>query len=200
MHWEEKITGNLPTNAARVTYPSAMTTPPRHGARSRHLRPPAAWKRATHHSLAPLLCLAVACGGSPKGARGGGDYDPDVARYRLPLRHNPVDPGEAFRCYGNCQNQSTPDGYLGCLAQCPAFEVTQGVACGVDDVPPLAACITARRLPDREELNRGYRVVATVAGVALVVALGVACASTQSCGAYYYAAPPGQPPLPLSPY
>lgn len=142
-----------------------------------------------------LLCSLLACGGAGRGASDAADYDPNVARYRLLLRENPIDPGQAFRCYGSCQSHEKPDGYLGCLAQCPAFEVTEGVACAPDEVPPVAACITARKLEPDDERDPGYLVVAVLANVALVVALGVACASNTSCGAYYYYPyPAGQPP------
>ncbi len=147
-------------------------------------------------SLALGLLVALSCGGGHGGASSAASYDPDVARYRLLLRHNPVDPGAAFRCYGGCQTHNEPDAYLTCLAQCPGFEVTKGVACAPDEVPPVAACITARRLPDQEETSTGYKVVAVVANVALIVALGVACSQSSTCGAYYYA-PPGQ--LPVAP-
>jgi hypothetical protein len=140
-----------------------------------------------------LLCSSLACAGSNAGASSAANFDPDVARYRLLLRENPIDPGEAFRCYGGCQEQTTPDGYLSCLSQCPAFEVTQGVACAPHEVPPVAACITARRVPasDKREVEPGYVVVAVLANIALVVALGVACTEASSCGAYYFYPAPG---------
>jgi hypothetical protein len=118
------------------------------------------------------------------------EYDPDVARYRLLLRENPVDPGEAFRCFGGCQSQTLPAEYLGCLASCPGFEVTQGVACERHEVPPIAACITARKLKDEREVEPGYVVVAVLANVALIVAVGVACGQSTNCSAYYYAPAP----------
>ncbi len=149
-------------------------------------------KRQLWIALTPLLILTFACGG-PQSTAKASQYDPNVARYRLLLRDNPVDSGEAFRCYGACQDHTTPDAYLGCLTLCPAFEATQGVACSPDEVPPIAACITARRLPDHEETNAGYKVVAIIANVALIVALGAACTASTTCGAYYYA-PPGQLP------
>jgi hypothetical protein len=120
------------------------------------------------------LSLATAtCGGSSSAAKSSSEYDPEVARYRLLLRENPVDPGEAFRCFGSCQKETKPDGYLGCLAQCPGFEVTQGIACHRSEVPPVAACITAGRLHgDRDEVEAGHVVVAVLASVALIVAVG----------------------------
>lgn len=163
--------------------------PPRHRCARRHA---AGLARRLSIALIPIITLSLGCGGA-QSTSSTSNYDPDVARYRLLLRHNPVDPGEAFRCYGRCQEHTTPDAYLTCLTRCPAFEATQGVACAPDEVPPVAACITARRLPDREETNSGYKVVAIIANVALIVALGVACTSSTTCGAYYYA-PPGQLP------
>jgi hypothetical protein len=151
-------------------------------------------------ALAGLLVLSLAlaggagCGGSGSDASGAHQFDPNVARYRLLLRENPVDPGQAFRCYGACQEHTKPDGYLGCLTQCPAFEVTEGIACEPYEVPPIAACITARKLPRKDELSPGYVVVAVLANVALIVALGAACSAATSCGAAYYYYPGPLPP------
>ncbi len=147
------------------------------------------WGRTTMQrglSLALCLMLVASSGcGEKKPAKIQVKYDPNVARYSLPLRHNPVDPGEAFRCFGSCQKEEAPDIYLKCLSTCPGFEVTQGRACEVDEVPPLAACITARRLERKEELPPGFIVVATIAHVALIVAL----ASASDPNAAYYFAP-----------
>lgn len=118
-----------------------------------------------------------AAGRAPRGA---------VTRYRLLLRDNPVDPGEAFRCYGRCQAQETPTGYLKCLIDCPGFEITQGAACERYEVPPVAACFNARRIPRRAEVEPGYVVIAVVANVALVVALASLCASSDSQCGYLY--------------
>ena len=140
-------------------------------------------------SLLLMLTLSLSCGGARKGASKPPKYDPNVARYRLLLRENPIDSGEAFRCFGACQELTQPDAYLECLSKCPAFEVTKGVACAPYEVPPETACITARRLPAKQEIDAAYKVVAVIAGVALIVALGVPCTSSITCGAYYYAAP-----------
>ena len=141
------------------------------------------WGKATAWFFAGLL----ACSGTQSGSRSADDYDPNVARYRLLLRNNPVDPGEAFRCYGGCQEEKSPDGYLLCLTECPAFEVEQGVACRPHEVPPVAACITARRLDKaKDELHPGYVVVATILSIALVVSTASACVSSPTCGGYYY--------------
>lgn len=97
----------------------------------------------------------MSCGGSRakgsnhasatrKGAPG------QLMSYRLLLRENPVDPGEAFRCYGRCQDRPSPKSYLDCLSECPGFAVD--VACDEHDVPPVAACVGVRiddRTPDR---------------------------------------------------
>ncbi len=40
--------------------------------------------------LVPSLVLVSACGGSSAGVTSTTEYDPDVARYRLLLRENPV--------------------------------------------------------------------------------------------------------------
>ncbi len=143
--------------------------------------------------LVSSLAFALACGGADTGINSAATYDPNVARYRLLLHENPVDPGAAFRCYGGCQEQTSPEKYLACLSQCPAFEVTQGVACAPHEVPPVAACITARKLPgtDKDEIDAGYVVVAVLANIALIVALGVACTDARNCGAYYYYPAPG---------
>jgi hypothetical protein len=155
--------------------------------RHRERRHWAANKAVVVSALVPLLVSNLTCGGSSSDSRSAAAFDPDVARYRLLLRENPVDPGEAFRCYGGCQSHTQPDRYLGCLAKCPAFEVTEGVACRAEEVPPVAACITARRLPDQKEVPPGYVVVAVLAQVALIVALGAACSDATNCGAYYFA-------------
>jgi hypothetical protein len=138
--------------------------------------------------------MSLSCGGSRRRASSS-KYNPDVARYRLLLRDNPVDSGAALHCYSECQTQDVPAGYLSCLSKCPGFEVQKGAACEPYEIPPEAACITARRLPNRQEIDPGYKVIAIVAGVALVVFLGAACnsSSSSSCGAYYYTSP-GQRP------
>jgi hypothetical protein len=146
-----------------------------------------------------VCCLAAsgACSSSQSAAASADDLgDPDAARYRLPLRYNPVDPGQAFRCYGRCQSHETPTGYMQCLAECPGFEVTQGVRCGDDEVPPIAACFTVRKLPAQSEPPAGWLVLAIVANVALVVTLASVCASSASQCGYGYQYPPG----PLLPY
>jgi hypothetical protein len=155
-------------------------------------------KAARLLSLAMVVVMSLSCGGSRHRASSAGKYNPDVARYRLLLRDNPVDSGAALHCYTDCQEQVTPETYLSCLSKCPGFEVDKGFACAPYEIPPEAACITARRLPNRQEVDPGYKVVAIVAGVVMMVALGVACtpSSSKNCGAYYYASP-GQRPAGL---
>lgn len=149
----------------------------------------AARPRAARPRTALLLagCLACSSAGPP---RSGADLDdPGAARYRLPLRANPVDPGQAFRCYGRCQSQASPVGYLQCLAECPGFDVTEGVRCAEDEVPPVAACFTVRSMPLSSEPSPGWVVLAVLANVALIVTLASVCASSPAqCGygAYPY--------------
>jgi hypothetical protein len=123
--------------------------------------------------------------------------DPNAARYRLLLRDNPVDPGQAFRCYGQCQSQRSPQGYLQCIAACPGFEVTQGMRCADRDVPPVSACFTVRQIPKQSEPSAGWVVLAVIADVALIVTLASVCASSSAqCGyGYGYGYPPGPPPF-----
>ena len=145
---------------------------------------------------AALLLLSAACARGGPASSADPLRDPDAARYRLPLRYNPVDPGQAFRCYGQCQSQQSPQGYLQCLSECPGFDITQGVRCSADEVPPIAACFTVRQIPAKSEPSPGWVVLAVIANVALIVTLASVCASSPSqCGyGYYYA--PGQPPPP----
>jgi hypothetical protein len=72
-------------------------------------------------ALTLASCLAVSCTRQPAQSADEALEDPNAARYRLLLRENPVDPGQAFRCYGQCQSQTSPQGYLQCLAECPGF-------------------------------------------------------------------------------
>jgi hypothetical protein len=98
------------------------------------------------------------------------------------LSENPVDPGQALRCHGSCQQRETPESYLQCLSECPGFEQTPGVACEANEVPPLAACFTARPVPVGSEPKAGSVIVGVVANVALVVGVAAICASqTEPC-------------------
>jgi hypothetical protein len=106
-----------------------------------------------------------------------------VVRYRLLLRENQVDPGEAFRCYGHCQDEPDPRAYLECLSACPGFEVTPGESCDKYEIPPQAACLTARELPASAEVPPGLVVLAVVGTVMLVVGASSLCAlSSSQCG------------------
>lgn len=142
-----------------------------------------------HRTLASLL-IAVQLGGCAGSSGGGGGAlappagvearQPGVVRYRLPLRDNPVSPPQAFHCYADCQAKPAPEEYVHCLQACPGFESTPGVACLPDDVPPVAACFTAREANAAIEQDTGELVIATIAGVVLVVALASVCASSSS--------------------
>jgi hypothetical protein len=114
-----------------------------------------------------------------------------TTRYRLLLRENPVDPGEAFRCYGKCQAAPSPSQYLECLGTCPGFDVTPDEYCANTEVPPVAACLTVRKVPRASEPDPGLVVLAVVGTFALVVAATSLCASSQSqCGYDYRNYPP----------
>lgn len=95
-----------------------------------------------------------------------------------------MDPGEAFRCFGGCQSQSTPNGYVECLTACPGFQMDHGFFCADYEVPPIAACITARKVREDDELDPGWVVLSVVASVAIVVALSSVCGASSSsqCG------------------
>jgi hypothetical protein len=153
--------------------------------------------RRPSHWLAWLLAVCLACGGASTHVETAADLeDPNTARYRLLLRENPVDSGQAFRCYGQCQPQTTPQGYLQCLAECPGFEITQGMRCASDEVPPIAACFTVRQIPKQSEPSPGWVVLAVIANMALIVTLASVCASSSSqCGyGYNYPYSPAPPP------
>src|SRR5687768_4892831 len=75
--------------------------------------------------LLSLSVLSASCNSATPPARSRSEAGPSV-RYRLLLRDNAVDPGEASRCYGRCQAAATPALYLECLSSCPGFEKTDG--------------------------------------------------------------------------
>jgi hypothetical protein len=142
-----------------------------------------------------LVASSLACSGAQASGATAGDLDdPGVARYRLPLRYNAVDPGQAFRCYGQCQSEPSPTGYLQCLARCPGFEITEGRRCADNEVPPLAACVNVRQIPKQSEPSAGWVVLAVIANVALIVTLASVCASSSSQCGYGYNYPPGPSP------
>jgi hypothetical protein len=141
-------------------------------------------RRFIERLAAGWLGCSVACAGATPSATTGGlsRLDPEVTRYRLLLGDNPVDPGQALRCYGACQERETPESYLQCLSECPGFEQTAGVACAPDEVPPRAACFTARPVPVGSEPQAGSVIIGVVANVALVVGVAAICASqTEPC-------------------
>lgn len=145
--------------------------------------------------LSLLLAVCLGCSSAaPKAGTASDLDDPNAARYRLQLRENPVDPGQAFRCYGQCQSQDGPKGYLQCLTECPGFEITPGVRCASDEVPPIAACFTVRQIPRQSEPDPGWVVLAVIANVALIVTLASVCASSQSQCGYGYSTYPYGPP------
>jgi hypothetical protein len=133
-----------------------------------------------------LLALGVACGGSTPAPTSGRSTRPDsnAIRYRLLLHGNAVDPGRALRCYGACQAQPTPEQYLRCLAECPGFEQTPGVACTPDEVPPQAACFTARPIASGSEPDQVGVVIAVIGDVPIAVGLAAVCASQTSPCSY----------------
>ena len=132
---------------------------------------------------AALLAVCLGCGSPQLAATPSHPTPPaGVTRYRLPLSGNPLDPEKALRCHARCQEQGTPEGYLECLSRCPGFEQTPGVACAPNEIPPLAACFTARPAPVGSEPRAGSITVAVIGGVALVVGVSSVCASqTEPC-------------------
>jgi len=145
---------------------------------------------------ASLVAIAMACAGpattrkrasaAKAGAAG------SVVRYRLLLRENPVSPGDAFRCYGHCQDEIDPKAYLACLSECPGFEVTHGATCAKYEVPPETACLTARQIPASSEVPPGLVVLAVIGTFMVVVGASSLCAlSSSQCGGF---AGPRYPP------
>lgn len=145
--------------------------------------------RRLQSAVAALLIftLTLGCSGSKKDAKSHSMLDPDAVRYRLLLRENPVDSGEAFRCYGGCQSAKSPDGYMACLKECPGFELSVGMRCADHEIPPVAACVTARKVPVKDDMDPGLVVLYVIANVAVVVALSSVCASSSQtqCGYGY---------------
>lgn len=142
--------------------------------------------------------LAVGCRRGQGARQASARPHEGATRYRLLLRDNPVNPGDAFRCYGSCQEARTPKDYVDCLSQCPGFEVTPDEYCSHTEVPPVAACLTVRRLPRKEKVDPGLVVLAVVGSFLLVVSAGALCNSARSqCGAYppLGYAPGSQPPF-----
>jgi hypothetical protein len=145
------------------------------------------WHDSLQRTVAALLMAAQlgGCAGSTSGAAApasgaGAPPQPGLTRYRLLLRDNPVSPAQAFHCYADCQPQPAPAAYLHCLQSCPGFETTPGVACLPEELPPIAACFTAREASPVAGQDTGDVVIANIAGVVLVVALASVCASSSS--------------------
>lgn len=114
----------------------------------------------------------------------------ETVRYRLLLRENPENPGEAYRCYGRCQSARSPAEYIECLSSCPAFERTFNERCESWEVPPVAACLVARRIDANKEPPPGYVVLTVLGSVALIVTAASLCTlSNSQCG---YPLPPPQ--------
>lgn len=137
--------------------------------------------------LCALLVACLSCGGGRKRTLTSLQYrDPDTVRYRLRLRDNPEHPGEAFRCYGSCQSQTTPAGYVACLRQCPGFEIDPGYRCAEYEVPPVAACLTARKIQLKGEPDPGLLVLSVItAGVVVAVGMSSLCAASTSTQCNY---------------
>jgi len=135
-----------------------------------------------------LWLLPLSCRG-PQTASAVHRPDPNTIRYRLLLRENPVDPGEAFRCYGACQPQPTPRGYIDCLAACPGFEITPHEYCSPREVPPVAACFTVRKIPAHTEPSTAVIVLEVLGSFLLVIGAESLCASSKSQCGYNYPPP-----------
>jgi hypothetical protein len=137
-----------------------------------------------------LLIGSASCNGQ-KNAQYPHARDPDTTRYRLLLRENPVDPSEAMHCYAACQPQPSPRGYLDCLMACPGFEVTPQEYCAPDEVPPVAACFTARKIPAKAEPPPGMVVLEVIGAFAVVIAAASLCSSSAGrCGGFDTIPPP----------
>lgn len=107
----------------------------------------------------------------------------ETIRYRLLLRENPVSPRDALHCFSGCQSSRTPSEYVDCLSQCPGFETTPDEYCSNTEVPPVAACLTVRKVPAGKEPPPGMVVLAIVGSVALVVGAASLCSiSSSQCG------------------
>jgi hypothetical protein len=146
------------------------------------------WLGALLTASQALSCASLP--GTDIGAPSSPGGSPGLVRYRLLLRDNPVDRGRALHCYTDCQPRTTPEEYFGCLQGCPGFETTEGVACVAEEVPPIAACFTARQVAAASEPEPGSIVVGKFAGVPVSVALASVCVSSyRQC----YVASPGPP-------
>jgi hypothetical protein len=128
-----------------------------------------------------LIGLFVGCNSAPARA----PKRDDTIRYRLLLRENPVSPQEASHCYSECQSAKTPKTYVECLSACPGFETTDGEYCSKSEVPPVAACLTVRKIPIAKETPPGLVVLAIVGQFALVVGAASLCnISSSQCARF----------------
>lgn len=141
-------------------------------------------------ALALLFAITCSCSSARGPNAAGSSHQAGVVRYRLQLRENPVDPAQAFRCYGRCQSRPSPGEYMQCLSECPGFDTTRGAACEDYEVPPIAACFTARTIPRHDEVEPGYIVIAVIAQMAIIVSLASLCASSSSQCGYGYSYSP----------
>lgn len=110
-------------------------------------------------------------------------------RYRLRISNNPVDPANAFRCYGDCRQAPTEDALIKCLSRCPGFEVTEGAVCSKDEGIPRSFCIDRRPAKKTSEPDAGVVVLTVMLDVALIFALANMCSSSIGCSPYYYYGP-----------
>jgi hypothetical protein len=107
----------------------------------------------------------------------------DTIRYRLLLRDNAVSPRDALHCYSGCQSTRTPKQYVECLSQCPGWEETDGEYCSKSEVPPVAACLTVRKVSAKKEPPPGMVVLTVIGEIALVVGAASLCSvSSSQCG------------------
>jgi hypothetical protein len=71
--------------------------------------------------------------------------------------------------------------------ECPGFDITPNEYCSNTEVPPVAACLTVRRIPMTKEPDPGLVVLAVVGSFLLVVGAASLCGSSRSqCGYGYY--------------
>jgi hypothetical protein len=126
-----------------------------------------------------LIAGLVSCNAPPKTPK----RDSNTVRYRLLLRENPVSPQDAVHCYAECQSINSPQKYVECLSQCPGFEMTPGEYCSKSEVPPVAACLTVRKIPATKEPPPGLVILAVVGSWALAITAVSLCNSSSSqCG------------------
>ena len=144
--------------------------------------------RLPRQLLSALLIFGLlSCNAPPKTAA---KRPGDTTRYRLLLRENPVSPRDASICYNECRLASTPKRYLDCLETCPGFEITPGEYCSPSEVPPVAACMTVRKIPATNEPPPGLLILYVVGAWAFAIAATSLCSSPSTqCG---MAIPPPQ--------